>query len=113
MNFQKYFWSWNIIEDRGIGKEIGTCQTPRGKYLIYEQRVRILQSPDNLGLYKTVISKDFYSLKEDKLVYDKDDEFNLIYCGKDLSKALDSFKEIVANDQKTKENKVHEIFSRN
>ncbi len=113
MSFQKYFWNWNIIEDKGLGEKIGNCQTHSGKYPIYEQRVRILQSPDSLGLYRTVISSDFYSLKDDKLVQNKNEGFELIYHGKDLSKALDYFREIVANDEKTKENKVYKIFSRN
>ncbi|MEK6845025.1 MAG: hypothetical protein AABX44_02095 [Nanoarchaeota archaeon] len=112
---QRFLDNWNIIEDEQIGKYLGSLvvnlETKDIYNSIHETRVRILQSPNNLGLYRTVISKDSYSLKNNKLVEDKKQEYKTIYSGNSLSKAINSFKEII--DKKIKENRVHNIFNRN
>ena len=117
MPSKKLFDNWNIIEDKKVGRCIGYIKTylegEHVHYDIYEQRVRVLQSPNNLGLYATATSKDTYYLKNNKLVENKKQKYLPIYCGKNLSRALDYFIKIVENDKKMKENEVYKIFSRN
>ena len=112
---KKFLDYWNIIEDKSIGRYMGSLvvnlATDNISHSICEKRVRILQSADNLEWYKTIISKDIYSLKNNKLVENKKQEHETFYYGRNLSKAIDSFKEII--EKKTKENVVHKIFSRN
>lgn len=108
--------TWEIIKDEGIGRLIGTLKTALKEnplYHIYEKRVRIVKSPTGPTEYGTVISKDFYSLVDDKFVKNKNLEEKIIYLGIDKFKAFNAFNKVVKKDKINKENKIYSTFSKN
>ena len=104
---------WNILEDKGLGKIIGTIKTDFEDYSIYERRVRLIQSIRNQNNYGTILSKDIYSLKKNKFFDNEEGGLRIIYFGEDKFKAISSFNEIVEKDKKIKEKIVHKIFTKN
>ena len=104
---------WRVIEDKGIGRLIGILKTNLENYCFYEKRVQIIQSSINPNIYGTFISKDIYYLKNNKLVKNKEQAWQVIYFGENRFKAIDYFEDIVKKDEKMKQNLAHKIFSKN
>ena len=104
---------WNILEDVGLGRRIGTIKTDFEDYLLYEKRVRLVQSIKHPNNYGTVLSKDIYSVKNGEFFENKDEKLKIIYFGGDKFKAIDSFKKIIEKNKKIKENLLYQIVSRN
>lgn len=104
---------WNILEDKGLGELIAIINTDFDNYLLYENRVRLVQSIKNPNNYGTVLSKDIYSLKNNKFIENKDEKMEIIYFGEDKFKAISSFNNIIEKDKKIKQNLVHRIFPKN
>ncbi len=103
---------WNILEDKGLGKIIGAIKTDFEDYLLYEKRARLVQSIKNSENYGTILSKDIYSIRKNKLV-ENEEKLQIIYFGEDKSKAFDAFNEIVKKDEEEKQCLVHKVFSKN
>ncbi len=103
---------WNILEDKGLGKIIGNIKTDFEDYLLYEKRARLVQSIKNPENYGTILSKDIYSIRKNKLV-ENEEKLLIIYFGEDKSKAIDAFNEIIQKDRIEKSNKIHKIFPKN